>query len=400
MRLLAALGCFLLLVPAVSAEVFVLSGGGRVTGELLNPDESPRQQYQIQTEDGAKITLDASRVKKVLRPKPDEAEYERIAPTFADTAADQWKLAQWCQEHKLKTQRQAHLRRVIELDPDHAEARRLLGYSKVNGEWVTYGDTRKKQGYVLHNGKWMLPQEIEIADNKRKAEAVQQKWFKDLRTWRSWLGSDRDGVAREKLAGITDREAVPALARGLQNEKDSQTRLLYVTSLGKINAPEAGRTMAIASIYDGDEEIRTTCLDRLEEMRQPDVTSYFVGKLRDKNNAIVNLAAVALGRIKDPSAIGPLVEAVVTRHKFKIVKAGGDGGMSTSFGRGPNGGGTGMSMGGGPQYIHRDIHNQSVLDALVALTGRNFNFDKAAWKAWYASQRKAPDKLDARRDKK
>jgi len=39
-----------------------------------------------------------------------------------------------------------------------------------------------------------------------------------------------------------------------------------------------------------------------------------------------------------------------------------------------------------------------VLDALTALTGQNFNFDKQAWKYWYAAQKKTPDSLDARRD--
>ena len=38
--------------------------------------------------------------------------------------------------------------------------------------------------------------------------------------------------------------------------------------------------------------------------------------------------------------------------------------------------------------------------ALVTLTGRNFNFDKQAWKYWYAAQKKSPDALDARRDSK
>ena len=44
------------------------------------------------------------------------------------------------------------------------------------------------------------------------------------------------------------------------------------------------------------------------------------------------------------------------------------------------------------------MSNQSVLDALVALTGQNFNFDKQAWKYWYAAQKKPRDGLDARRN--
>ena len=124
--ILATLAAVVMLSAAARtapADVFVLSGGGRVVGELVNRDESPRQRYVVQTAEGAKVTLDAAQVRQVLHPRPDEAEYERIRPTYPDTAAAQWELAQWCREHKLTTQREVHLRRVIELDPNHAEAR-------------------------------------------------------------------------------------------------------------------------------------------------------------------------------------------------------------------------------------------------------------------------------------
>ena len=54
-------------------------------------------------------------------------------------------------------------------------------------------------------------------------------------------------------------------------------------------------------------------------------------------------------------------------------------------------------MGGGPKYIHRDITNQAVLDALVALTGHNFNFDKEAWIYWYAWKKR---RTSRRRDRR
>ena len=118
----------------------------------------------------------------------------------------------------------------------------------------------------------------------------------------------------------------------------------------------------------------------------------------------MNLAAIGLGRMKDPSAIGPLIDALVTVHKFKIVKPGGDNAMSGTFGTGPRGsgapsGGIGMSAGGGP--THHPPKHQPIRPCwmrLVALTGQNFNFDKQAWKYWYAAQKKAPASLDARRD--
>ena len=47
--LLATLGLVLLVGPPVRAEVFVLKSSSSVTGELLNPDQSPRGELRDQT---------------------------------------------------------------------------------------------------------------------------------------------------------------------------------------------------------------------------------------------------------------------------------------------------------------------------------------------------------------
>ncbi|HWC88418.1 MAG TPA: hypothetical protein VG433_02150, partial [Pirellulales bacterium] len=61
-------------------------------------------------------------------------------------------------------------------------------------------------------------------------------------------------------------------------------------------------------------------------------------------------------------------------------------------------GGTGFGVGGGgPKIITQEMHNASVLEALVLLTPNvNFNYDVAAWKRWLATQRRSK-MLDARR---
>jgi hypothetical protein len=405
-RIVTTAVAFLALSAAIcsaQADVFVLVGGGRVVGELVNREESPRRQYVIQVADGAKVALDAAQVRQVLRPRAEEAEYERIRPTYADTAAAQWELAQWCREHRLTAQREVHLRRVIELEPNHAEARHALGYSQIDGQWATRREVMIQRGYQLYKGQWKLPQEIELAENKRKQEAAQQEWMQKLKRWRGWLGGDRQQQACENIRTIHDPMAVKGLAMGLRNDSAPPARLLYIEALAKIDTPEAAKALAIASISDPVEEVRLTCLDRLQDKKRPEVVAYYVGKLKDKDNPVVNLAAIGLGRMKDPSAIGPLIDALVTVHKFKIVKPGGDNAMGGTFGTGPRGsgapsGGIGMSAGGGPTIVRQSISNQAVLDALVALTGQNFNFDKQAWKYWYAAQKKPRASLDARRD--
>ena len=381
------------------AEVFVLSGGGRVTGELVNRNESPRKHYIVQVADGAKVTLDATEVEQVLRPRPEEIEYERIRPTYADTAAAQWELAQWCREHRLRKQRDVHLRRIIGLDPDHADTRHALGYSQIDGQWATREEIMIKRGYKKYKGKWITQQEIDLIEEKQKHESAQQEWFRKLKRWRGWLDDDRNRQARENILAIDDPMAVKALAIALRDDSVPAARILYVEALANIDTPKAALALAIASLDDPVEEVRLTCLDHLQTKKRPDVVSYYVGKLKDKkDNAIVNRAAFGLARMRDPSSITPLIGALITTHKFKIGKPGGDNAMSSTFGSGPGGGGGGMSMGGGPTIIRRDIRNQTVLDALVILTGENFYFDKQAWKYWLAAQKKPAQAIDARRD--
>jgi len=375
-------------------EVFLLRNGGQVEGELLNPQETPRRQYVINLGEGMRITLAAAEVEKVLRSKPEEAEYNRIYPTYSDTAEAQWALAEWCRERRLNVQRERHLRRVVELDPDHVAARHALGYSQVDGRWVTREEIMLERGYVRYKGQWRLPQEVQLLEEQQKLAAAQQEWFLKLKRWRAWLGGDRHAQAEENIRSINDPMAVKALAMGLRDEEDPHLRTLYIAALGNIDDVDAARALAIAAIADPEEELRQTCLDYLEGKKRPEVVAYFVGKLKDKDNVVVNRAALGLARMKDPSAIPALINALVTTHTFKLVRPGGDNAMSASFGSG----GTGLSMGGGPRFVRRQISNQAVLDALVAITGCNFHFDKAAWKNWYAAQKKPPTSLDARRD--
>ena len=117
------------------------------------------------------------------------------------------------------------------------------------------------------------------------------------------------------------------------------------------------------------------------------MTAFFLQKLHDKDNTIVNHAAVALSRMKDPSAIPSLIDALITNHKRQLMPAGPQGNYSSTFG---SGGGGSFSFGGSqPKIISQDIQNPAVLDALVTLTNANFNYDKAAWKNWLATHARA-----------
>jgi hypothetical protein len=386
------------LVPDLRGDVFVLTNGGRLTGQWVNRDESPRRNYVVRVDAQGQITIPTSRVAKRI-PDRAETEYETIRSRYPDTVEGQWALAEWCRENHLTAQRDTHLHRIIELDPDHAEARRLLHYSKVDGQWKTRDDVMIQNGLVRYKGQWMLPQKVELLKKEEKQKATQVEWTGKLKTWRNWLGTDRDQQARRAITEINNPAALAPLLKGLKEEDSPAVRLLFVEALTNIDDPGAAWALAVRALDDPDREVRLTCLDHLRTKPHPDLVNYFITRLQKRNidNEMVNRIGVALGRMKDPSAVGPLIKALVTMHKFPL-PSGGSGSMSAAFGSGPGGGGGGLSVGGGPKFATRTLRNQDVLDALIAITGQNFSFDQRAWEIWLSAQRKTAPAHDLRRD--
>ena len=382
-------------ISSAHGDNFLLTNDGQLTGELLNRDESPRQKYVIRTADGTTITLEKGQVKQVVSQSAAELEYEKIAPTFADTVEDQWRLAEWCKEKSLTRGRQIALERVIELNPDQKQARIALGYSQLDGQWIQPDEARKKRGYVNYHGQWLLPQEIELLEKKHADDLAEKKWFTTLKQWRNWLDDPAQvDQAHDNIKQISDPTAVRALVQSLDTEKTRDVCVWYIQALGKIG-PAAVRTLVEHSLDDPDEEIRLSCLDQLIGQPTLAATPLYVAALRNKDNVQVNRAGYALGRLGDKSAVAPLIDALITTHKFTAIEgAGNPNQMSAGFSKT---GGGGLSMGSSAKIIKRDLNNQQVLDALVALTGANLGFDKTAWKNWYSSQQK-PGAIDARRD--
>jgi hypothetical protein len=378
-------------VRAADTSVFVLSSGGQVVGELLNPNESPRTKYVVRTTLGGEITLERDQVKEIVRRRPAEVEYDKLRPQFADTADGQWQLSEWCREQSLIALRQKHLKRVIELDPNHVEARRALGYSLVEGKWRTQDEVMTERGYVEYKGRWRLKQEVDILEQQKKNELSEKAWFNNVKRWREWLDTDRRLDGQKNLLEIRDPLAVPALKKFLETERVEGVRILLVEALARNGAYSI---LADRSLQDPSLEVRLTCLDFLDDAQHPAIVAMYIQKLRDKDNAIVNRAAVGLQRMKDPSAIGPLVDALVTTHTFKISNGAPEGSYTASLG--PNGTGFGMGQ-NAPQIVKQEMHNGAVLDALITLAGGvNYNYDVGMWRKWLATRGKSAP-LDARR---
>jgi len=397
---MACIAVVVLILPwprAARGDAFVLSQGGRITGDLQNPEQSPRETYVVKTPDGSIVTLSRAQVKQVVRQRPIEIQYEKRRVHTAETAEAQWEMAEWCRENKLPAQRKVHLQRVIALDPEHGEARRALGYQRVDGKWLTQDEQMRKRGYLWYQGRYRTPEEIALLEEKRDLNAREKEWVRKVETYLAWLTGTRGDEARDKILSIDDPMAVRALSGALMRNQNPEVRVLLVQALARLGTVEAVRALAECSLEDPDDEVRLSCLDQLKKKKDPTVVEFYVGQLRSKSNAIVNRAALGLKEIGDRSAVGPLIDALITKHRTRAPSPP-PGQMSATFGKGPGGGGTGLSAGAkAPKYIEGYIRNRVVLEALISLTGADYGFDVGAWKNWLAAQ-KTREPIGTRRD--
>lgn len=380
-------------------EVLELKNGGHIEGKLLNPKESPRQKYVLEVSGGGRVTFDKSQVREVVRQNEAKEEYEKKRHTSADNVEGQMELAVWCREHHLNAERDRHLKRVLELDPEHAQAHLMLNHVRVGGVWRSRRQFWESQGYVLYQGDWMTPQEVELRERERTTELAQKDWRQRLKRWRVWMNEGRESEALAKIDEINDPYAVDALAKALSNEPVEDYRKRYLDALARIGTPQAWKILLEGSLRDPYEEVRLTCLDHICEKPTPAFTDFYIDHLQDKRNPIVNRAALALGRLKDRSAVLPLIDALITRHEYQVAPAG-QGGYQATFGSmngQPLGGG--MSFGNNGPKVEVVYHNnEDVLQALVQITGgQNYDYNVAAWKSWYTGQKRSLS-LNARRD--
>ncbi len=377
------------------ADVFVLNSGGSIEGEWLNRDEQPLTRYELR-QGGVKLVLPLSQVKEAIRQSPVEQEYVRRAPGVGDTVEGQWELAEWCRKSGLTKQREAHLRRIVELNPNHQQARFALGYQFLKGEWITRSDARRQEGYEFYRGKWRTPQEIELLETRGRTELAEKEWLAKLRRWRKDLDDrERSKLAQESLAAISDPIAVRPLGECFVRERVRGVKSLYADILARIKTDEAIKILADRALGDMDEEVFYDCLGKLAQVKPPHVSDLFVAALKDKDNRRVNRAGTALARLQDKTAISPLIDALVTTHSQVI-----DTGEYTTAGFG--GGTTALAKGNGLELKIYHVHNQPVLDALSKLTGADFGFDKGAWRSWHAQAKIAAESrapvVNTRRD--
>lgn len=382
------------LASLVCADVVELKNGGTLRGEVVRNTELPRSVMAVESPWGP-IVIDKREIQKLVTESPSLSEYRRRAPAVSDSVESQLALAMWCRDHGLGDQLRQHLERVIDLDPNHQQARSLLGYQKIDGVWKTRDDLLAARGLIRFDGDFRTQQEIALIERRRTSEEVDLQWRRTLIQWRKQIDSTDPETSRaavESLSSLNDPMASKQLVRLLLNEKQHGIKLLMIRTAGQIDTRATVQTLARFSLEDNDPEIRASCLEQLELTKLTGITAPFIASLNSKDNVMVNRAADALAVLGTELSLKPLVEALVTTHQFQIgVDTPGDSySLNTATGQHSFGG-------GGAKIVKQEIRNPRVLEALISLTNTNFLYDEPTWRNWLAS-RQVIAQVDLRRD--
>ena len=380
------------------ADVVELKNGGRIHGAIANAADKQAASYVISTDGGGKVTIPRAEVVRVVSQSPNQEEYHRRALAVADTVDARWKLAQWCREQKLVDEYREQLTKILVLDPNHEQARLALGHQKKNGDWQSRDEVMAARGMVWYDGKYYTRHHVELLEQMKAAKQTDADWNNRLDRWRRWLSGrrqERVDEALREIRAIHDPAAAPAVVALLMSEDDLAVKRLLMEVAAGMDSSLVLDALVTLSLTHPNEELRYAALEYLIKTGRPGLVGPYVRALRNNDNVIVNRAAEALETIGNRDAIGPLIGALVTKHKTVVGKGPSDQ-QSIMF---TPSGGTAMNYGGGgAKVVNQEVENTAVLAALTKLSGVNFGFDQAAWRGWLASEAKAHP-VDVRRDR-
>lgn len=400
------------------ADLLRLKSGGEVRG-TLRPGHTRDPQVTIDTLTGGVVVVAREQVLLSTVRRVEVEQYEVRAADVPHTIDAHWELAEWCRQHKLSAQREEQLEQIVAIDADHTVARKALGHVQERGEWMTRDEQMAERGYTLHKGKWVTQQELDLLEKSAAERAAEREWFTKTYAWVRWIAGNNERQRQEGIAHlqqIDDPAAVAALTTHMATHDLIGVRRLFVSILSGLPGPRPVRPLAERCLYDPDLELREAALAGLRQEQSEAAVAAFVPALRHKDNAIVNRAGAALGRVGDRRGVPALIDALVTRHSYQIqvpvndlpgVVTQPDGTQMADprtissylppdiqaamrAGQLPFGVKINPPPGSGPRFrlvnVQVEQQNVSVLTALQELTGQNFGYDERTWRLWWAEE--------------
>ncbi len=225
-------------------------------------------------------------VPEILGTNPRLTAYKRLRDEQPDSVEGHLRLANWCRDHNLLPQQRAHLTRVLDFDPSHAEARGRLGFRLVSGAWVHEDDVAM------------------AAQRQATTRTAMEKWQPEFVALRRKLGHanlDKRQSAIERLRAITAPDAIPALEEVLASHSE-RTAKLVVDVLSQM--PDEAAILAL---------VRLAILSPWPEVRDEATLQL---RTRPREAYIPVLLASMYTPVVTRTAIAPVDGRLVYAHSF------------------------------------------------------------------------------------
>ena len=137
------------LASAALADEVVLRNGSSFSGVVREQGDKVIVEMDYGT-----MTFKKVDVKRIERGEDFLTQFQEKAKTSTDVKS-MMELAGWARDKGLAGRALELYRKVIALDADQAEARKALGFEKVNGLWLSGDDLMTARGFVKAGGRWM-----------------------------------------------------------------------------------------------------------------------------------------------------------------------------------------------------------------------------------------------------
>ncbi len=409
----ASLICLLAIPELCHADLVKLMSGGELRGKIIHSSDT-KQKIRLETLTGAIVVVERDQTHFVTMRSLASEEYETRTRRIRDTWQEHWELSEWCRQHGLTKPREIHLRRVIELSPDHEKAQAALGRVWHQGAWIDRDELMASQGYVKYKNKYITPQELEVIEKTTEELERERGWFQKVRLWHGWLdgaNEDRSRKAIVEFKAIDDPHAATAIVKFVCPDPRVEVRGLSVDVLVKISGHKAVAGLVKMALFDEATQVRSAALEGIGRDYYQHAQNAFAKELKSDYNAVVCRAATALGRIGDKKIVGSLIDALITVHQYQVVS---DVPVSPTYSFTTDGN-FGSNTAALPPSVMAAVrtgqmlppvmapsndfipkktvtvrvehYNEDVLNALVKLTQQNFGYDRRTWNLWWAAEK-------------
>jgi hypothetical protein len=192
------------------------------------------------------------------------ATYERERVIAPDTVAGNLELADWCAAEKLTEQERAHLMRVIDLNPDHAAARRRLGFVRQGDDWVSRQE---------------IARERQRQSERRQSLAQWRPVLQELRAGLESRSQRRQEYAASKLREIHDADAIAAIEEVFHGAQD-EIAFPAIYALAGIDDPEAAAALTRIAVQWPSATLREAAAKRLADREHDTFVPQLVGSMQ------------------------------------------------------------------------------------------------------------------------